>query len=40
LRTDDERLAGKTIDNIPHLFFAESYGLGERRHECVRLTGS
>jgi uncharacterized protein (DUF362 family) len=40
LRTDDERLAGKTIDNIPYLAFAESYGLGDRRHECVRLTGS
>ncbi|MGA7075882.1 MAG: DUF362 domain-containing protein [Halobacteriota archaeon] len=40
LRTVDERLAGKTIDNIPHLAFAESYGLGERRHECVGLTGT
>jgi uncharacterized protein (DUF362 family) len=40
LRTVDGRLAGKTIDNIPHLAFAESYGLGERRHECVGLTGT
>ena len=40
LRTVDGGLAGKTIDNIPHLAFAENYGLGERRHECVGLTGA
>ncbi|MFZ0925689.1 MAG: DUF362 domain-containing protein [Halobacteriota archaeon] len=40
LRTVDGRLAGKTIDNIPHLAFAESYGLGERRHECMELMGT
>jgi uncharacterized protein (DUF362 family) len=34
----DGTLAEKTIDNIPHLAFAERYGLGERRHECVGLT--
>jgi len=37
LRTVDGKLAGKTIDNIPHLAFAESYGVGERRYECVGL---
>jgi len=40
LKTVDGTLAGKTIDNIPHLAFAESYGLGERRHECMKLTRS
>ena len=40
LRTVDGGLAGKTIDNVPHLAFAENYGLGERRHECVGLTGT
>ncbi|MGB9370974.1 MAG: DUF362 domain-containing protein, partial [Halobacteriota archaeon] len=40
LRTVDRGLAGKTIDNIPHLALAENYGLGERRHECVGLTGT
>jgi uncharacterized protein (DUF362 family) len=38
LRTVERKLAGKTIDNIPYLAFAESYGLGERRYECVGLT--
>jgi len=37
LRTVDGKLAGKTIDHIPHLTFAESYGVGERRYECVGL---
>ena len=37
LRTVDSKLAGKTIDDIPHLGFAESYGVGERRYECVGL---
>jgi len=40
LRTVDGRLADKTIGDIPHLAFAESYGLGEGRHECVKLTGT
>jgi len=40
LQLIDVRLEDKTIDNIRHLAFAESYGLGERQHECVRLTGS
>jgi uncharacterized protein (DUF362 family) len=40
LRTVDGGLTSKTIDNIPHLAFAENYGLGERRHECVGLTGT
>ena len=37
LRTVDGKLAGKTIDDIPHLAFAESYGVGERLYECVGL---
>ena len=37
LRTVDGKLAGKTIENIPHLAFAESYGVGERLYECVGL---
>ena len=40
LRMVDRGLAGKTIDTIAHLAFAETYGLGERRHECVSLTGT
>jgi uncharacterized protein (DUF362 family) len=37
LRTVDGKLAGKTIDNIPHLAFAENYGVGKRRYEIVGL---
>ena len=40
LRLIDVRLEDKNIDNILHLAFAESYGLGERQHECMRLTVS
>jgi uncharacterized protein (DUF362 family) len=37
LRTVDGKLASKTVDDIPHLALAESYGVGERRYECVGL---
>ena len=36
----DKKLEGKTIDDIQHLALAERYGVGERRYECVRLSGT